>query len=166
MYTTAQGGDALLLSAVDDNESLKSSDSGGSGGGGDPLRRTPSIYMSPMLQTMLNKVQPGSIKASVFTLVTAVVGAGILSLPMAMKLAGFATGAALMLVCALLAFFSIKMLVSCSDSVPEGGVSYRGLALKAAPGAAGRRLAIFAQICLLLNLYGTTVSYVRKKRAA
>jgi len=100
------------------------------------------------------RFQAGSIKGSVFTLVVAIVGAGTLSVPFAIEQSGLLIGPGLFVLGALMAYFSLRILIL--SSVLTGVKSYT----KIAHNLYGPRMSYFAQAMLLLNLYGTCISYI------
>ena len=119
-----------------------------------PFLRSPATYFS-------QKFQAGSVKGSVFTLTVAIVGAGSLSVPFAFQETGLILTLILFSLGALLAYFTLQMLVMSSSLVSKWHktrvCSYRQLALV----LYGKKFSKFVQTCLLMNLYGTSVSYLR-----
>lgn len=112
---------------------------------------------SPLLRTLHdtwayleNKVQPGSIKGSVFTLLAAIVGAGILALPYAFMQSGLVGAVLLTVICGAFAFYSIHLLIISTGVT--GHMSYQALAAY----CGGPRLLLLTKIALLFNLFGTT----------
>ena len=103
---------------------------------------------------IISRVQPGSVKGSMFTLTTAVVGAGIVAVPYAIQQVGLLFGILLFVSGGLCAFFSLHILVLCSGFTQ--GTSYRDLALA----ASGQGLARVTQFFVCLNLFGTSVGYL------
>lgn len=112
---------------------------------------SPTKLLSSISQ--VSQVPPGSIRGSTFTLLTAIVGAGILSLPYAFRQAGLLCGLVAVVLFAAVSWFSIHLLIESTSACGE--MSYQGLG----DFCGGRRLRVFTQTCLLLNLYGTTVAY-------
>lgn len=112
-----------------------------------PFTRSPVMFFR-------QRFSAGSIKGSVFTLVVAIVGAGTLSVPLAVEKAGLLLGGILFVLGGFLAFFSLRLLIISSELA--GIKSYSGIALA----LYGPWADIFAQTCLLLNLYGTSISYM------
>ncbi|KAF0683389.1 Aste57867_24513 [Aphanomyces stellatus] len=101
-----------------------------------------------------SKMQPGSVKGSMFTMTVATVGAGVLALPYALEQAGLVMGIGLLILGGLLAYFSLYLLVVCSDL--SKSVSYMHLATI----TSGTTLAGFVQLVISLNLFGTSVGYL------
>jgi len=113
-----------------------------------------SPFLTPYL-LIKKHMEPGSLKTSIFTLVVAIVGAGTLSIPYAFRKTGLLVAFLMLTLCGLAAFFSLHCLVTSSRFISEEA-SYRSLALK----SMGVRGAQFAQVCLLLNVFGTAISYL------
>ena len=117
-----------------------------------PFLRSPAMYFS-------QKFRAGSVKGSVFTLSVAIIGAGSLSVPFAFEEAGLLLTLALFVLGGLLAYFTLQQLVMSSILVSKWHgtrvCSYRQLGLV----LYGVKFSRFVQTCLLMNLYGTSVSY-------
>lgn len=97
---------------------------------------------------------PGSIKASVFTLIVSIVGAGMLSLPFALQQSGLLIGIFLFIIGAVASYFSLRIIVvsaSYSGRSTYGTIAYALL---------GSRASVFIQIVLLLNMWGTIIGYL------
>ena len=120
-----------------------------------PLSATSAILKSPIIM-IEKKIQPGSIKGSVFNLLVAIIGAGSLSLPMAMNMGGLGFGVLMILVFGVLAFFSLHMLVISCTVIGDADWSYKSIATR----VGGHKFSAFVQGLLMLNLYGTTISYI------
>ncbi|ETV96321.1 hypothetical protein H310_10483 [Aphanomyces invadans] len=101
-----------------------------------------------------SKVQPGSVKGSMFTMTVSIVGAGVLALPYALEQVGLVMGVVFLVVGGLLAYFSLYLLVVCSDLTKA--MSYMHLASF----TSGPRLSMFVQSVISLNLFGTSVGYL------
>mmetsp|Transcript_21713 Transcript_21713/g.40598 ORF Transcript_21713/g.40598 Transcript_21713/m.40598 type:complete len:479 (-) Transcript_21713:152-1588(-) len=112
-----------------------------------PFSRSPVLFFR-------EKFQAGSIKGSVFMLVVAVVGAGTLSVPFAFEQVGVLLGISMFLVGGCFAYFSLQLLIISSDLA--GVKSYVGIARN----LYGPVLGNLTQLALLLNLYGTSISYI------
>ena len=75
---------------------------------------------------------PGSIKASVFTLIVSIVGAGMLSLPFALQQSGLLIGILLFIIGAVASYFSLRIIVvsaSYSGRSTYGTIAYALLGL-------------------------------------
>lgn len=81
---------------------------------------------------IVSRIQPGSIKGSMFTLTTAIVGAGIITVPKAILQVGIGWGILLFILGGFVAYFSVQLLVVCCEWTQ--GTSYRDLAIAAAGG--------------------------------
>ncbi|GAB9473773.1 Amino acid/auxin permease [Globisporangium polare] len=103
---------------------------------------------------LMNKIQPGSVKGSMFTMTVAIVGAGVLALPYAVEQAGLVLGILMITGGALVTNFSLRLLLTCSELAQAR--SYMDLAY----GTGGYRLAGFTQFVVCLNLFGTAVGYL------
>ncbi|KAF1334086.1 Amino acid/auxin permease, partial [Globisporangium splendens] len=103
---------------------------------------------------LMNKIQPGSVKGSMFTMTVAIVGAGVLALPYAVEQAGLLLGILMITGGALITNFSLRLLLACSELGQAR--SYMDLA----HGTGGARLAGFTQFIVCLNLFGTSVGYL------
>jgi len=113
-----------------------------------------SPFLTPYLAIKRN-MEPGSIKTSIFTLVVAIVGAGTLSIPYAFRKTGLIVAFCMLSLCGLAGFFSLHCLVTSSRFITQEA-SYRSLSMESmGPGGA-----TFAQVCLLLNVFGTAISYL------
>ncbi|TMW65867.1 hypothetical protein Poli38472_003632 [Pythium oligandrum] len=103
---------------------------------------------------LMDKIQPGSVKGSMFTMTVAIVGAGVLSLPYAVQRAGLLLGLLLITGGAVVTNFSLRLLLTCSELTQSR--SYMDLAHT----TGGPRLAGFTQFVVCLNLFGTSVGYL------
>ena len=112
-----------------------------------PFLRSPIIFFQ-------ERFSAGSIKGSISTLVVAIVGAGTLSVPLAFQQAGLILGVILFILGACSTFFFLRLLILSSEL--SGVKSYSGIARK----LYGPCTEAFTHCCLLLNLYGTSISYV------
>ncbi|KAI9920992.1 hypothetical protein PsorP6_000908 [Peronosclerospora sorghi] len=106
------------------------------------------------LTYLMEKMQPGSVKGSMFTMTVAIVGAGVLALPFAVQQAGLILGILLLLLGAVATNFTLRILVECSDL----GQARSYMDLAAATG--GRKLAAFTQLIVCMNLFGTAIGYL------
>jgi len=132
---------------------------------GGALRRQGSS-LSHVLTTPMRyigkKVSPGSVKGSIFNLVIAIVGAGMLSLPYAIQKVGLGSGLIMLMISGYMTYFSAgSCLVLAASEVaiknPETEKSYPELALL----ATGSPWAKLAMKCLLsLTLFGYVICYI------
>ncbi|MED6111199.1 Amino acid transporter avt6a [Stylosanthes scabra] len=95
-----------------------------------------------------------SFTGSVFNLSTTIIGAGIMALPATMKVLGLALGVAAIVVLALLAEYSLEVLMRFSKV--GNAVTYSQV-MEYAFGRVGRRL---FQICIFVNNFGILVVYM------
>ncbi|CAI5731435.1 unnamed protein product [Hyaloperonospora brassicae] len=102
----------------------------------------------------VEKVRPGSVKGSMFTMTVAIVGAGVLALPFAVQQTGLVLGIALILLGASATNFTLRTLLVCSNL----GQARSYMDLASATG--GRRLAACTQLLVCMNLFGTSVGYL------
>ncbi|OQR92460.1 Amino Acid/Auxin Permease (AAAP) Family [Achlya hypogyna] len=131
----------LLMDMVDDSEE-------------NHMMPPPSVEKVSFVEKYItSKMQPGSVKGSMFTMTVSIVGAGVLALPYAMEQVGVLLGIGLILFGAFLAYYSLFLLVICSDA--SGAMSYMHLAIA----SSGPRLAMFVQCVICLNLLGTSVGF-------
>ncbi|OQS00009.1 Amino Acid/Auxin Permease (AAAP) Family [Thraustotheca clavata] len=100
-----------------------------------------------------SRMQPGSVKGSMFTLTISIVGAGVLALPYAVNQVGVLLGIALILLGSFLAYYALFLLVICSDI--SKAMSYMNLAHV----CSGPKLAVFVQSVICTNLLGTAVGF-------
>ncbi|OWZ11681.1 Amino Acid/Auxin Permease [Phytophthora megakarya] len=103
---------------------------------------------------LMEKIQPGSVKGSMFTMTVAIVGAGVLALPYAVQQAGLVLGISLIALGAIATNFTLRLLLECS----ELGQARSYMDLAAATG--GRKLAGFTQVVVCMNLFGTSIGYL------
>lgn len=106
------------------------------------------------------RYSPGSIKASVFTLLTATIGSGVLALPYGMRQSGLVPTLILIVGGALAAYFAVWQIITASMESGRGGQprakSYQELAVR----SSGPRLEKFTKWTLIVNLFMTTVAYM------
>ena len=104
------------------------------------------------------KFSPGSIKGSVFTLMTATLGAGILSLPLAMYNSGLVWSIVIFVTSGIISYFTTYLLVQCSEI--SGHKTYMALSKHAFEDQPFNWVYILIKICFFLNNFGTTISYI------
>jgi len=119
---------------------------------------SPSAFFERVTSTI--RIPPGSVRSSVFTLLTATVGSGILSIPYATYKAGIIGTMILVFIGATAAYFSIWMIVTSSALSGDDGrpvaTTYQQLAAR----CGGTKLEKFTKWILVTNLFGTTVLYM------
>ena len=129
----------------------------------DPFLLNPNDHSmrSPFMEAILesgawvgSKFSPGSIKGSVFTLTTTIIGAGTLSIPYAMNSSGIVLGMLMLFCGALMAYLSLVMLSVCADYT--GKVSYKEVVVA----AFGNKASTFVQFMLCANLFGSSIAYI------
>ncbi|GLE04399.1 hypothetical protein PINS_up013341 [Pythium insidiosum] len=103
---------------------------------------------------LMDKIQPGSVKGSMFTMTVAIVGAGVLALPYAVEQSGLLLGLALIIGGAIVTNFSLRLLLSCAEQA--NARSYMDLSLI----TGGSQLANLTQFIVCMNLFGTSVGYL------
>eukprot|EP00954_Amorphochlora_amoebiformis_P026296 1378433-Amorphochlora_amoeboformis.AAC.1 len=85
-------------------------------------KKNTEMVMRPMVHTptltrVFSRVEPGSLRGSIFTLSSSAIGAGVLSLPLVMRNTGLILGGMLCITGAILALFSMNMLVDTAEVV-------------------------------------------------
>ena len=111
-------------------------------------------FYSTTLRFFRERLQAGSIKGSVFTLMVAIVGAGTLSVPYAVYETGLLLGMFLFFAGAVLAYFTMGLLIHAA--LITNSRSYRAMALR----LSGPTGAFITQASLMLNLWGTMIAYL------
>ncbi|CAH0480412.1 unnamed protein product [Peronospora belbahrii] len=102
----------------------------------------------------MDRMAPGSVKGSMFTMTVAIVGAGVLALPYAVAQAGLILGISLIVLGSIATNFTLRMLLECSNL--SQARSYMDLAMA----TGGRKLAGFTQLVVCMNLFGTSIGYL------
>ena len=106
-----------------------------------------------VVTTVMNKFGPGSLKATVFTLLSATLGVGMLAIPQAFQKSGIVLSAILLYVAAFFSFLSIMCLVWASDSTKL--TTYSDLATW----SYGPKFKYFVDMIFFTNVFGTAVAY-------
>lgn len=114
--------------------------------------------MLPLLQDhhviMMGKDSTASYLSGVFNLSCTIIGAGIMSLPFAMKVLGVIPGVLLVLISGFLTKYSIEILLRFS----ENGRAYTyGQLMRDAFGRFGE---VLLQICVVINITGIIIVYL------
>eukprot|EP01083_Nonionella_stella_P002540 7294_1 len=116
----------------------------------DALTSTPS----QVRRFFESRFSAGSIKGSMLTLVTAMVGAGTLAMPFVLSKMGLIPGLLLVIAMGVASDFSLKLLIMCTTVANT--YSYREMAHK----AMGRCFSRLTVSIIVLNLWGNTLSYM------
>jgi amino acid permease len=69
-------------------------------------------FRRPFINRTFSKLEKGSLRGSIFTLCAAAIGSGVLSLPYVLKLCGYVNGILFMVIGALAAETTLRMLSS------------------------------------------------------
>ena len=96
----------------------------------------------------------GSIKASIFNLCSATLGAGTLSLPYAFSRVGIVVGILLLVSAAVISVFSIRLLLKCRQWTLLS--SYEDLSFH----CFGHRITVLVEVIILLFCFGTAAAYI------
>jgi len=102
----------------------------------------------------LCSLREGSIRASVFNLCSATLGAGALSLPYAFKQSGLIPGIILLWLGGAATDFSIKLLIKARDA--SGARSYEDLTVQ----VLGQRVGVIMELCVIIFCFGCAVAYL------
>jgi len=100
------------------------------------------------------KFSPGSLKGSVFTTIASTVGAGILSLPYAIKIGGLYFGIVMFAVCMLISLYTCILLITCAEK--SGQMTYEGIGAY----AYGNWMGKVSEINMIVNNYFTVIAYI------
>jgi len=122
-----------------------------------PMVRTPTV------QRMFSKIEPGSLRGSIFTLSSSAIGAGVLSLPLVMKNTGLVLGGILCIVGAVLALLSMNMLVDTADVIlfNRGGSGGRAISYsELVSQVLGPRWGVGLEVTMVVYCFGTIVGYL------
>ena len=109
---------------------------------------------------MKSKFYAGSMKGSVFTLMTATLGAGILSLPLALYKSGILWGIIMFIFSGIISFYTTYILIQSAEK--SGHKTYMSLLRHTyEPGTTKQKwFFISAKIVMFFNNWGTIVSYI------
>jgi amino acid permease len=119
-----------------------------------PIRQISNLLLSPA-RYMGRKFKAGGIKGSIFTLITAILGAGTITLPYLAYQNGIVIAILLIIFGALISYFCGMLLVECAELV--GSDKYEDFAKYCFP---GNKMAIFVGWCNCTTLLGFVVSYI------
>jgi amino acid permease len=120
--------------------------------------KTPDNFDQPQesfswSQRTFGPMKPGSIRASIFSLVSTAMGTGILTLPYLLKISGFAVGVGLLATGALLSWLSLVMLSYASFKVRE--VDYYHVVQR----VLGKNAAVIVSCLVAFYGFGASVGY-------
>ena len=104
--------------------------------------------------TNVVNIEPGSLSGSVFSLVAACMGAGTLTMPYIMSKTGIYLGPVLILLGALLSYYTGILIIKCSEMT--GKKTYEEFAYM----AYGYRASIMVSVFVLISLVGFATAYV------
>ncbi len=105
-------------------------------------------------ENRLCSFREGSIRASVFNLCSATLGAGALSLPFAIKQASLVPGLLLLALGAAATLFSIQLLIRARDAT--GARSYEDLTVA----VMGQRVGLVMEVCVIVFCFGCAIAYI------
>lgn len=111
------------------------------------LLSSPSRYMQ-------KKFQAGGLKGSIMTILASTVGAGILSLPYAINLAGLYEGIVIFILGMIVSLYTCQLLVLSAEKT--GKLTYESIGNE----LFGPRMRVFAEINMIVNNYGTVIAYI------
>lgn len=117
------------------------------------LRKVSDILMSPVV-LFRKKFKTGGMNGSILSLITAILGAGTISLPYLAAQNGIYLATFLIIFGAAISYFCGMLLVSCAEKV--GSDKYEDFANY----CYGRRMVIFTGWCNCITLLGFVISYV------
>lgn len=120
------------------------------------------LVHTPTATRVFSRVEPGSLRGSIFTLSSSAIGAGLLSLPLVLKQTGLVLGALLCLIGACLSILTLNMLLDSADVIfrargMTGGrsITYSQLVTE----ILGKRSGILLEAVLVIYSFGTVVGY-------
>lgn len=111
-------------------------------------------YATSPVRYFNRKFKAGSLKGSIFTLITAILGLGTITLPGLSQRNGIVGGILLLLFGAIISWFAGMLLISCADKV--GSDKYEDFAAA----AYGKKMATFTAWCNIATLMGFVMAYV------
>lgn len=118
------------------------------------MKRVSDILLSPA-RFIGKKFKAGGIKGSIFTLITAILGAGTITLPYLAYQNGIVLAIILIIFGAIISYFCGMLLVECAEKV--GSDKYEDFAKFCFE---GKKMTIFVGWCNLSTLLGFVVSYI------
>ena len=99
------------------------------------------------------KLEKGSVRGSIFSLCSAAIGGGVLSLPYMLALSGWATGLILILVGAIAGIWSNLMLAEMGDKYKLGNLDSVAFA------AGGNKMKSLLSVSVLLYIFMSCIGY-------
>ena len=123
----------------------------------DPVEATDAVSpLSPTWGDVLtsNQIPEGTVKSSVFTLLSTIIGGGVLSLPFTLAGCGVALGVFLIIFMAMTSAYSANLLVWSAHR--SGGESYQDVALR----TYGTSCATLVSVLVLMLVFMASIGYV------
>ena len=117
------------------------------------MQKIGRVISSPVVY-IRDKFKPGGIKGSIFTLIAATLGGGTISLPYAVSENGYVLGPILILLGALVSYYTGMLLVAVGEKVDTD--KYEVMALE----AYGDRCRKITSVMLVVCLVGFVISYI------
>ena len=111
------------------------------------LLSSPSRYVQ-------KKLKAGGLAGSIFTILASTVGAGILSLPYVMSLAGLYQGIIIFILGMIVSLYSCQLLVLAAEKT--GKLTYESIGAE----LYGPKMRKFAEVNMIFNNYGTVIGYI------
>lgn len=122
----------------------------------DPLLgRTESPTWGDLIMNPTKKVPKGSVKSSVFNLISTMLGGGVLSIPYALEKSGLVIGIILLAVTSVASSTSLYMLVDCVKFCPPNQRSFADIAAK----AFGRPGRVTTSLSVIILTFFACVAY-------
>lgn len=100
------------------------------------------------------KFSPGSLKSSIFNILASTMGAGILTLPYAINLAGLYFGIVLIIIGMIFSLYTSQLLIIVAETL--GIHSYQIIGDK----LFGNKMRVFTNINLIINNYGSAIAFL------
>jgi len=102
-----------------------------------------------------NHAYPPSTLSAIVNMANVTVGAGTLAIPYGIQQCGIILGSMLLIILAILANYSLRLLLWTAELTPGGAVSFQEVALA----ASGRKAAIFVDICVFCLCFSCLLAY-------
>ena len=113
---------------------------------------SPSSMNKTWSQRTFGKMEPGSIRGSIFTLASTAMGAGYLATPTILKYAGVFLGLIIIVGCGFLVYLSLHTVAKCADNYKI--YHYPSVARK----MLGNKWAFLLELAIILNGYGLIIA--------